>query len=195
MSKLAVLFVAVAAAAGCSTVHVRATPSPNANLSQLHTFAFMTPVRPDSRAAQLAESPAGQQVRSQIAQDLQAKGYVPAPAGVEPDFLVAYRGMLERRTDIQSWPYAGPGWGWGWGWGWGGWAWGGPDVSVYQYTEGTLIVDFVDPRTHQVLWRGTAQSVVHHPHNPDLQKVAKAVNKLMNQFPPSQMASGTRTTM
>ena len=195
MGKLSVLFVAVAAVAGCSTVQVRSTASPNASLSQLRTFAFMTPVREDTRAAQLAESPAGQQIRNQITQDLVDKGYTPAPAGVAPDFLVAYRGLLERKTDIQSWPYAGPGWGWGWGWGWGGWAWGGPDVTISQYTEGTLVVDFVDPRTHQVVWRGTATSVVSHPHNPNLQKVAKAVDKLMKRLPPSAMASRARTTL
>ena len=194
MRNLVVALTAVAAV-GCSTVHVRSTPAPNANLSQLHTFAFMTPVRPDSRAAQLAESPAGQQIHNQLTQNLLDKGYTPAQGGAQPDFLVAYRGLLQQKTDVQSWPYAGPGWGWGWGWGWGAWAWDGPDVTVRQYTEGTLVVDFVDPRSHQVLWRGTATSVVSHPQNPDLKKVAKAVDKLMNRLPPSAMASGTRTRM
>ncbi len=68
-------------------------------------------------------------------------------------------------------------------------------MTVYQYTEGTLVVDFVDPTTERVLWRGTATGVVHHPQNPDLNKVAKAVDKLMSHYPSSAMAAGSRTRM
>ncbi len=193
MRNLAYALTALAAV-GCSSVQVRATPAPNANLSQLRTFAFMTPVQPDSQAARLEQSPAGQQIRNRLEQDLVDKGYVPAPAGTQPDFLVAYRADLRERTDVQTW-YAGPGWGGGWGWGWGGWAWDGPDVTVRQYTEGTLVVDLVDPGTHRVLWRGTASGVVEHPQNPNLHKVAKAVDKLMDRYPPSQLAAAERPRM
>jgi hypothetical protein len=188
-----VVYVAAAlVAAGCSSVQVRSTPAPGANLAARHTFAFMTPVRPDSRAAQLQQSPAGQQIQSQIARDLIDKGYAPAPAGVQPDVLVAYRVRLRPRTEVQSVGYPGPGWGWGWGWGWGGWAWEGSDVTVREYTEGTLIVDFIDPRSHDVLWRGTATGVVAHPDNPNLGKVARAVDKVMDRFPSSQLAGASR---
>ena len=193
MAKLTYVLAALVAA-GCSTVQVRSTPAPNANLAALHTFAFMTPVQPDSAAARLDQSPEGQQIRARVAQNLVDKGYAPAPANAQPDFLVAYRTFLQQKTDVQSWGYPGP-WGWGWGWGWSGWAWGGPDVSVRQYTEGTLVVDFVDPASHRVLWRGTATGVVEHPQNPNLHKVAKAVDKLMHHYPPSALAAGSRTRM
>ncbi|MCU1280104.1 MAG: putative lipoprotein [bacterium] len=176
--------------AGCSSVQVRSTPAPNANLAQLRTFAFMTPPRPDSPSARLAQSPAGQEIRQKITQDLIEKGYQPAPQGVRPDFLVAFRGTTQQRTEVDDWGYAGPVWGWGWGTGW-----GGPDVTVRQYTEGTLIVDFVDPSSRQVLWRGTVTGVVNNPQNPNLNKVAKAVDKLMARYPSSQLASTARTRM
>jgi hypothetical protein len=76
----------------------------------------------------------------------------------------------------------------------GGWAWDGPDVTVRQYTEGTLVVDFVDPATHQALWRGTAVGVVKNPDNPNPDKVAKAVDKLMNRLPATGMAATTHGT-
>lgn len=181
-------------AVGCSTIQVRSTPAPNANLAQLRTFAFMTPMQPNSRAASLQQSPAGQQIRGEIAQDLVDKGYTPAGPGAQPDFLVAYRTHLQQRTDVENWGYPGP-WGWGLGWGWGGWAWNGPDVTVSQYTEGTLVVDFVDPSSHRVLWRGTATSVVDHPQNPSLRKVAKAVDKIIDRYPPSAVAAAERARM
>jgi hypothetical protein len=69
-------------------------------------------------------------------------------------------------------------------------------VTVYQYTEGTIVVDFVDPASHRVLWRGTASSIVQHPDNPNLAKIAKAVDKLMTRVPATGMASaGGRTGM
>jgi hypothetical protein len=185
--------------AGCSGVAVRSTPSPGVNLAALRTFAFMTPARPDAPAAQLARSPAGQQIRDGIAQNLVDKGYMPAPAGAQPDFLVAYRGVLKRRTDVHSWGYDGPAWGspwgWGWGWGWRGQMWHGPELTVRNYTEGTLVVDFVDATSQRVLWRGTATGVVERPENPDLHKVAKVVDKLMDRYPESQLAASDRTRM
>lgn len=193
MRKLAYAFAAVLAV-GCSGIEVRSTPSPNANIAQLRTFAFMAPVRPDAPAARLDQSPAGQQIRNEIVQDLIDKGYTPAAAGTQPDFLVAYRTHLRERTDVTNWGAGGP-WGWGYGWGYGGWAWGGPDVTVSQYTEGTLVVDFVDPNSHQVLWRGTATGVVNNPDNPNLKKVAKAVDKLLDRYPSSAMAATARTRM
>jgi hypothetical protein len=193
MAKLAYVL-APLLIAGCSTVQVRSTPAPNANLSQLRTFAFMTPVQPSSAAAALDRSPAGQQIRAEVANKLVDKGYTPAAPGQQPDFLVAYRTLLQQKTDVQSYGYPGP-WGWGWGWGWGSWAWGGPDVAVRQYTEGTIVVDFVDPLSHNVLWRGTATGVVEHPQNPNLQKVARAVDKLMDRYPTSALAATGRTRM
>jgi hypothetical protein len=183
--------------AACSGVEVRSTAAPNANLGALHTFAFMIPTAPDSPAGQLVSSPVGQQVHDELTSRLLEKGYTPVSEGAPPDFLVAYRGKLQRRTDVQTYGYAGGSarWGGGWGWGWGGWAWDGPQVSVRDYTEGTLIVDFVDPVSHQVLWRGTATGVVEHPDNPNLGKVAKVVDKLIDKYPSSQVAAGNRTHM
>jgi hypothetical protein len=183
--------VAALVVAGCSGVQVRSTPAPNANLGALRTFAFMTPVDPSSRAAQMDQSPAGQEVRATLTRNLEEKGYTPAPPNTQPDFLVAYRAHVQRKTQVESWGYPGP-YGWGWGWGYGGWAWGGPDVTVRQYNEGTLIVDFVDPTTHRVLWRGTATGVVDNPQNPNLQKVARAVDKLMDRYPTQAVAAAYR---
>lgn len=184
--------------AGC--VSVRSAVAPNANLGALRTFAFVAPdnarapVDPRSRGATLlGDSPAGQQIQRQLWENLTAKGYAAAPQGVQPDFLVAYRTVYRERTDVTGWggPWAFGG-GWGWGWGWGG-PWG---ADVNTYTEGTIVVDFVDPASNRVLWRGTATSVVDHPDNPKLGHIAKAVDKLMKDYPTTALASsGSRATM
>jgi hypothetical protein len=175
---------------GCSTIQVRSTTAPNANLA-LSTFAFTAPVDPTTRTAQVDQSPAGQEIRNQLSRNLTSRGYQPAPPGVQPDFLVSYEMLMKERTAVTNW--GGPlGWGGAWGWGWGGW-WGGNDI--YQYTEGTIVVNFVDPATQQVLWRGTATSVVDHPDNPSVGKTAKAVDKLMAKYPAVGLAASDRTRM
>jgi hypothetical protein len=45
------------------------------------------------------------------------------------------------------------------------------------------------------LWRGTAEGVIEHPQNPNLQKVARAVDKVMAKYPPPVMAQVPRTRM
>jgi hypothetical protein len=76
------------------------------------------------------------------------------------------------------------GWGWGWGYDYG---WGGP--AYYAYTEGTIIVDFIDPHTNKVFWRGTASSVIDDPNNVSTAKVNKSIAKLISQYPVTMTAS------
>jgi hypothetical protein len=177
MKRIALSCVALMTIAGCSTVQVRSTPAPGVNLGQFHTFGFMPDHDPNSKTAMFDRSPAGQEVRNRITQDLTAKGYVLAQADQQPDFLVATHSKTQEKLDVQDWGYPGPYWGYGWN-----------DTTVTQYTEGTIIVDFVDPKANQVFWRGTASSVVNHPENPDLNRLSKAVNKLMKTVP-AQMAA------
>ena len=67
-------------------------------------------------------------------------------------------------------------------------------MSVDEYTQGTLFIDFIDPKTKQVFWRGTASAVADHPENPDTGKLAKAVDKVMAKYP-SELATTSRSTM
>src|SRR5262245_48823676 len=129
------LALAVVLLVGCSTaVEVRSTPAPGVYLSELRSFGFMAPAHPDAPGAQLARLPAGQQIRDTITRDLIKKGYLPVAKGATPEFLVAFYVHTQQKTEVQDWGYSAPSWWWG----------AGPDVTVYQYSEGTLFVDFID---------------------------------------------------
>lgn len=167
----------------CSSVKVRSTPAPGASLGQYRTFAFMMPKSPSSTTMQLIQSPAGQEIRNSVAQALINKGYTPAQPGQTPDFLIAYHTVLQNKLEVSDWGYGGP------------WVMGPGPVTVSEYTEGTIVVDFIDPRTNQAFWRGTAESIVKDPSNPDVRKVAKAVDKLMAKYPTSIATSGGPTRM
>jgi hypothetical protein len=65
--------------------------------------------------------------------------------------------------------------------GYGVWGFGSADLTTY--TQGTLVVDFIDPQTHKVFWRGTASEIVANPSNVNASKLNKAVAKLVDQYP------------
>jgi hypothetical protein len=169
------LYAALALGAGCITT--RATLAPNAQLHQYRTFAFV----PETRKA-LSATPTGAVVRDSIAEQLGKRGIVPTNPGTPPDFWVSYQLVMRQQIAVSDWG----GWGWGW-WGWGYPGWGPADV--YEYTEGTLIVDFIDPQTRQVFWRGTAASVINTPDNPNQRRMEKSVAKMMAKYPVEMVAS------
>lgn len=156
-------------AAACSGITANSNIAPGANLSQYHTYAWYVP--PGGQAM----TPAAQEVKSALQTQLAEKGLVPATNG-PPDFLIAVQGRKQQQLQAMG----------GYGF------YGFPDV--YSYTEGTLIVDFIDPRTKRAFWRGTASGVMNQPNNPDFGQIDKAVAKLVQQYP-SQLAATSRPAM
>jgi hypothetical protein len=54
------------------------------------------------------------------------------------------------------------------------------NADVQQYTEGTLIIDFVDAKTKKLAFRGLAQAAVGSQRANAIQE---AVTKIVAQFP------------
>lgn len=61
-------------------------------------------------------------------------------------------------------------------------------ISTYRYEEGTLILDFIDTKTKQLIWRATAKAVVSPESSPQKQteKINDAVQEILSNFPPKQ---------
>jgi len=57
-----------------------------------------------------------------------------------------------------------------------------PAVEVRQYRDGTLIIDLVDARSKQMIWRGTATDTFSP--GMEAQKAAEAVSKTLAEYPP-----------
>jgi len=115
-----------------------------------------------------------QRVGAAVEGQLKAKGYAPAEGA--PDFLVA--AYVGKRTRIQvtdtGYRYGPRG------------AWYGGGVDVYEYEEGSLVVDIVDARTKQLVWRGTATSILDPDATPEerTERINEAVAKMFKDFPP-----------
>lgn len=105
--------------------------------------------------------------------ELQSQGY--QLSAEEPDFLIALHSSTAEKVDVTDWGY-----------GYGRWYGGYRNIDVTQYTEGTVLVDIVDPSTRQLVWRATARSAVDDSMNPDQrnQRFAGIAARLFANFPP-----------
>jgi hypothetical protein len=59
---------------------------------------------------------------------------------------------------------------------------------VYEYQQGTVIVDLIDAQKQELVWRGTVTGVLES--NPTPEKMDKNANaamaKLFSQYPPKR---------
>lgn len=175
----AVLFAVVIT--GCATMNLATDYDPSANFSGLKTYAWVpSPSRgPDDPRVDntLLES----RIHAAVDSALAAKGYRQDTSG-KPDFLVGYHAAVRDKMDVYAmndmYGYRR------------GWGWGVSDVQVYQYEEGSLVLDVVDPTTKQLLWRGSAQAEVNRRLAPEAreQRIQEAVRRLLERFPPKKQA-------
>jgi hypothetical protein len=134
------------------------------DFSKLKTFAFAQQQRGPNDP--LAANPLNdRRIRTALDSQLVARGFTSDSGG--PDFLVAYHAATRARTSLDAWGY-GPG------------RWRGGRVDVNQYTEGTLIVDMVDPASKQLVWRGTATGTIQLKDVD--KKIREAAKKLTERF-------------
>lgn len=62
----------------------------------------------------------------------------------------------------------------------GGWA---MNAEVQQYTEGSLLIDFVDSKTHKIIFRGLGQAAVSSSTERNAAAIQEAVNKIVAAYP------------
>jgi len=175
-------------------ISVRTALSPDASLTGLHTFRVLPTPQPKIASAvsstndpMLVNSISNRALRADLAQEFAGLGYVASDSN--PDFCVAYYASTNQKLDVTYWDYGyawRPHWwsGWGrrWGRGWGG-DWGIQSPTVTQYTEGTVIVDVIDPKTKDLLWRGQGVAAVSDDEAQYEQVLKKTVAAIVDKFP------------
>ena len=156
---------------GCSSV------STNYDYDMSYDFAKLKSYRWAEIASRAESNPlVVQRVSAAVDAQLKAKGYT--PAGGQADFLLMAHVGRQDRIQVTDW-----------GWGYGPRAaWYGGGVDVYQYEEGSLIVDVADARTQQLVWRGSATSIIDPNATPEerTERINEAVAKMFEEFPPEK---------
>jgi hypothetical protein len=118
-------------------------------------------------------------IKTAVNAELQAKGLI--MTSDNPDLLIAEHLGKKDKVKVRDWgydyvPYGGY---------WGGYR-GSGGVSVYEYEEGSLILDFVDAESKKMIWRGVAKAEVDDQATPDKKEklIKEAVQKILENFPP-----------
>lgn len=167
--------------------------APNADFAALKRFAIM----PGSGSENTTLGPSQiRRVEATIEAELKVRGYVPASAR-DADFLVAYHSQMDDKLDDSRLGYSTQHWQtvhtrspglvgavlgappsrtetvtWETGF----------DNDLEQYREGTLILDLVDARTHELIWRGWARRATNGEQL-SLDDLRKAVTLLLERIP------------
>jgi len=188
-SRVAMMFLGVFLLGGCASMSVSSDYDPKADFSSLKTYDWEGP-QPITGNPRLDNDLLHERIRNAVERELTLKGY--RKVTVDPDFKVAYNVGLENKLDVTTIPtydYSYPSYYSRVG-GFGRYEGYRPstEVNVYQYEEGTLLLDIVNPETKKLIWRGTAKAEVNAGDSPERKeaRVNEAVSKMLAQFPPQK---------
>jgi hypothetical protein len=158
-------------------IEVRTVASPGVSFAGRTTFRILSP-RYQGTTPLAANDPmvensiTYQALRDEIRRAFEAKGYRYSPQRASLD--VAYYATTQPVVDFRTWNY--------------GYTWSGiplTSTEVVQYEQGSVIVDVIDPTTHQLLWRGQAAAPVNRDPNEYIETLRKAVRAVVDRFPPA----------
>ena len=181
--------IVVSTGAGCAHVAVYVEHDPTANFKDLTTYGWLNePSTGDSPTAE--NSILDARVHAIVEDGLAAHGYEKATDGT-PDFLVGYSAAVEetlqgvtidryygytqttyltKSGSARDYPRGTM----------------GRQTVVYEYQQGSLILDISTPQPRKLIWRGFARAAIE-PDETQKQRdtrLREAVRQLLKQFPP-----------
>jgi hypothetical protein len=160
--------------AGCSTTAVQHDYDHESDFTSLKTYNWR-PVERKSNISDLAVKTAKDAVNRQLA----AKGF--SQTSTNPDFSIAMYLGTQIKRDTMDYGYfykdhrrhyrA---------------RWGRAPLDAYNYEEGTMIIDFVNAKTNELIWRGSLKEVIDPVVTPERlhRKLNDAAEKILEDFPP-----------
>jgi hypothetical protein len=174
MKRLCFLFVLFFAGfnVGCSPIYgVSYDYNQKFNLTHISTYDWM----PIPEAANINSLDAVR-IKQAVNAELKAKGL--RLQAENPDFLIAPDIVTKEKLQITRWgypyyyPYRMLNQSWA--------------LDYYQYEEGTFILDFVDPISKNLIWRGAAKAALDYANTPEKREklIKEAMHKILQNYPP-----------
>ncbi len=177
--------------AGCTTkapVDVSTDFDRATNFGGLSTFKwYQDQPKAERDPAYQYDSFIDQRMKRAVESELSRKGLRLVESN--PDILIAYDMKVEMKQELRpDYTYA-PGFGYGYGY-WYGYRYdygysrfGTRPMLISEYQNGAVIIDFVDPKDNQLVWRGWGQMEVNSP-NVSETEVNRIVAKILSKYPP-----------
>jgi hypothetical protein len=172
--KVLLVVLALAVAAGCSTLTTSADWDKTVDFSKYKTWGW-------KEDGSIKNDIIARRIQTLLATELGKKGLTRSDDN--PDLWVAVHGRMSKETQIN---YYNSGWGYGWRGGWGGGGMGVSTATVSEIPVGTLVVDLVDAKEKELVWRGTATDTLKPERTPEEKEKAlgEALAKLFEGYPP-----------
>jgi hypothetical protein len=185
MLKTVLSLVAFTILCGCAATPPTVDYDPSANFANYKTFAYISD-HPLLRGEGAGEgSPMLEGRLMQVTENiLLARGFSRVQEPESADLAIGFTVGGREKIQVNSYPEpyrAGYG-----RWGWGGPYYGGSsNVSVHQYTEGTLSIDIYDVKQHRPVWHGRATKTITKKmqENP-AETINEIVANILATFPP-----------
>ncbi|MFN4145148.1 MAG: DUF4136 domain-containing protein [Runella sp.] len=174
----------------CATVNV--DKSAKINFDNYRKFSFAQPeLAGQVQNPLLHNGITNQNIEQAISDEMAKKGIVRDDQN--PDFLIMYHEFFQNKTQrVANYTYGYGNWGFGpIRYGFRGRIypvsyayyynpWGG--YHTEHYTDGTLIVDVIDAKTNQLLWRGSIENPVNNPARLSRQ-FAREAHQILTKYP------------
>ena len=177
------LFSIVLLLTACANITVTSDYDRTANFSGYKTFAFYQLTDKSGSLSDLNKD----RILKAIKANLMRKGFT--ETNNNPDLMVNATTIFEdKKRVIANTDYYNVG-GYYRPYAWGPYSLGGVNgvttVNVYDYIDGSLIIDILDTARKQLIWQGTGNKEIDKPSsNPDA-TINEAVTKIMESFPPN----------
>ena len=162
--------------AGCSSsINVSTDHDPATDFSGYKTFAVSNQV---SAGSSLEKYPLiKDRVIKAVQSEMRQKDYVHTWLD-KADFVVFPFAGPKENINVNAWGYSA-----------GGNYWGmhpyGKDIDISTYSDASIVLDVVDNKTHQLVWRGIGSTVVRPYNTPEdrAKNIDEAIDKILAQFP------------
>ncbi|MGA9584399.1 MAG: DUF4136 domain-containing protein [Terracidiphilus sp.] len=167
--SLAVLAITLLTCGVALAQEVKSQAMPGTDFSKYHTYKWVV-VEGAKQPNQITDAQIKQAVESQLA----SKGLSKVESD-PADLYISYQVAVQQQTQWNAY-------------GTGGMRWGGGMGTATQSTIniGTLVLDFYDPATKQLVWTGSATKTLNPSSNQEKNQnnLNKAMAKLLKNYPP-----------
>lgn len=173
-------FAVALVAMGCSGIQVSQDYDPATSFGSLERFRWETTVQESTGDPRLDNPLRDSRIRKAVERVLKEKGLAPSKDG-GATFLIRYREALNKKLESAG----GIGFGIG-SYGRHGGVAIGTGNNLRETEDASLIIDFLDPESKTLLWRGTGTRRFKGYDDPAKasRDINQLVEKILEQFPP-----------
>jgi hypothetical protein len=122
-------------------------------------------------------------IRAAVNSALAAKGWTQMESGGDVSIMAMEVNQTHKTLDTYYDSYGG---GLGWGRRFGGWGGGFGESTTQEdtYRVGTLVIDILDAKTKNLIWRGSSSDTLSNKSDKNIKNLDRGVEKMFDHFPP-----------